>query len=517
MSAKNGNKSNRAKKRRKAVAEFSFPVSPFLENELKTAAKADLDLPPLRYSGTLVGASVWVDETPVGHQVGDPQENLSSSDLIYRYGCFGKGSMSRSKPGDLKSARQALRARFPNVNLVTRRHEVELEAQRQITRDHVCLYVHGDTTSSSASCSMSESTLAKYTRVIDPGLDKAEEAELASFRERERSPEIEHEDTLMVLPATGQSSIGETPVFHFAEDDDWGSAACSDPLTTWEAKSDVDTQAQADSTRMPVSADGSLVRSPASSTVDEPMTPTEEIADASSTDSDISKAQSSLDQCRNGSPRDSDLPVKQSNSSVSHGDPCTDEELLCPDEYHLPFRERLVLSLEEAFFLHFALGCLDVHQKDGCMLSTDQLWKVCCGIQATFLDRYVVYHYFRAKGWACRPGMKFGMDFLLYRTSPQFFHSEYGVVIAKDTGGENKQGSSGGEAGSDGASTCTTPDSFCIGSLTWPLSWRELIRLNRVGESVSKTIILAVVNHPAHRPGTDAECFPLLRQFSVQV
>lgn len=93
--------------------------------------------------------------------------------------------------------------------------------------------------------------------------------------------------------------------------------------------------------------------------------------------------------------------------------------------------EHLQLTLEEAFFLAYGLGVLqitdpedggntlDVHQlldlarrhsyfpplEPGAALEPDD----------PFLLNYVVYHHFRSLGWVVKPGIKFGVD---YRTSP---------------------------------------------------------------------------------------------------
>mgnify|MGYP004505278577 CR=1 FL=1 len=47
----------------------------------------------------------------------------------------------------------------------------------------------------------------------------------------------------------------------------------------------------------------------------------------------------------------------------------------------------------------------------------------------SFLLKYVVYHHFRSLGWVVRPGIKFAVDYLLYLRGPAFHHAEFGVQI----------------------------------------------------------------------------------------
>lgn len=42
-----------------------------------------------------------------------------------------------------------------------------------------------------------------------------------------------------------------------------------------------------------------------------------------------------------------------------------------------------------------------------------------------FLVNYMVYHHYRALGWVVRGGLKFCVDYLLYKRGPVFAHAEY--------------------------------------------------------------------------------------------
>lgn len=52
-------------------------------------------------------------------------------------------------------------------------------------------------------------------------------------------------------------------------------------------------------------------------------------------------------------------------------------------------------------------------------ISTDQR------LENPFIVNYAVYHHYRALGWVVKNGIKFCVDFLLYRRGPVFNHAEY--------------------------------------------------------------------------------------------
>lgn len=41
-----------------------------------------------------------------------------------------------------------------------------------------------------------------------------------------------------------------------------------------------------------------------------------------------------------------------------------------------------------------------------------------------FLINYVVYHHYRSLGWVVKGGIKFCVDYLLYKRGPVFHHAE---------------------------------------------------------------------------------------------
>ncbi|KAI5957401.1 SEN2 [Candida margitis] len=98
--------------------------------------------------------------------------------------------------------------------------------------------------------------------------------------------------------------------------------------------------------------------------------------------------------------------------------------------------EYMQLQAVEVFFLQFALNKINV---DG--MSLRQLFVECCQqydssaaikVNNKFIINYVVYHYFRSKGWCVRSGIKFGTDYLLYKRGPPFSHAEFCVSVMQD-------------------------------------------------------------------------------------
>lgn len=72
--------------------------------------------------------------------------------------------------------------------------------------------------------------------------------------------------------------------------------------------------------------------------------------------------------------------------------------------------ETLHLSLEEAFFLSYALGCLQV-ENNGRFMNIDEMWDLYARTNTNFPVRYAAYHHYRSRGWVVRSGIKFACDF----------------------------------------------------------------------------------------------------------
>ncbi|KAL6807071.1 hypothetical protein GGI42DRAFT_319968 [Trichoderma sp. SZMC 28013] len=109
-------------------------------------------------------------------------------------------------------------------------------------------------------------------------------------------------------------------------------------------------------------------------------------------------------------------------------------------------KEHLQLMPEEAFFLSFGLGVLEITDPaSGRVLSRQDLFNLFRQYSYFpprngpdepdlepddgFLVHYAVYHHFRSLGWVPRAGIKFGVDWLLYARGPVFDHAEFGLIV----------------------------------------------------------------------------------------
>lgn len=155
--------------------------------------------------------------------------------------------------------------------------------------------------------------------------------------------------------------------------------------------------------------------------------------------------------------------------------------------------EVLYLTLEEAFFLSFALGCLHVLDLTGKPLTLLQLWRVFNYSQPDFIENYVAYHYFRAKGWVVKSGLKFGGNFILYKDGPPFFHASYIVVIENITRTEDGH----------------------INNKEGHLTWDKMNTFNRMAETCNKEIIICKIQWP-EMTSSDREHPLILKKFKVK-
>lgn len=84
-------------------------------------------------------------------------------------------------------------------------------------------------------------------------------------------------------------------------------------------------------------------------------------------------------------------------------------EQVLPDPFNIP--QSLVLFLEEAFFLHHTIDCLEIRDLDDNQISTEDLWSKLCTLKEKFVESYIAYLYLKSKNWVIKSGMKFGGDF----------------------------------------------------------------------------------------------------------
>lgn len=142
-----------------------------------------------------------------------------------------------------------------------------------------------------------------------------------------------------------------------------------------------------------------------------------------------------------------------------------------------PVKEHLQLSSEEATYLALELNVLQVTSTDRSIVNTETLWSHFLEINGRFVERYAAYRYYRNKGWVPKSGLKFGVDFLLYKEGPSFYHSTYAVVVSLIENAEQSL-----------ECVASSPQSG--------LSWREVIALDRVNEAAGKVLIVCYVVKP---------------------
>lgn len=167
-------------------------------------------------------------------------------------------------------------------------------------------------------------------------------------------------------------------------------------------------------------------------------------------------------------------------------------------------QEHLQLTLEEAFFLSFGLGVLDIQitpGTDALALEPKQLRskKTLLSLFSShatfpptafssalpapdnaFLLSYVAYHHFRSLGWVVRGGTKFGTDYLLYNRGPVFSHAEFGVMIMPSYSHEYWQ----------------TEEGKVARRIKEQKDWWWLHCVNRVQSQVKKSLVLCYIEVP---------------------
>ncbi|XP_029358326.1 tRNA-splicing endonuclease subunit Sen2 [Echeneis naucrates] len=154
--------------------------------------------------------------------------------------------------------------------------------------------------------------------------------------------------------------------------------------------------------------------------------------------------------------------------------------------------EYLQLSLEEAFFLVYGLGCLSVYL-DKEPLSVIQLWRTFQTMHPNFVSSYAAYHHFRSRGWVPKggSGAKYGVDLMLYRKGPAFYHASYSVVIER-------------------------VDETFRGSALRPFTWRSLAALSRITANVSKELMMCYVIYPVDLSQSELDSPECLSRLKVQ-
>uniref|UniRef100_A0A2I3G578 tRNA-splicing endonuclease subunit Sen2 n=1 Tax=Nomascus leucogenys TaxID=61853 RepID=A0A2I3G578_NOMLE len=179
--------------------------------------------------------------------------------------------------------------------------------------------------------------------------------------------------------------------------------------------------------------------------------------------------------------------VQEAECAVSERKDAPNEELvqrkriICGGNPYRIF-EYLQLSLEEAFFLVYALECLSIcYEKEP--LTIVKLWKAFTVVQPTFRTTYMAYHYFSSKGWCPKWGSSTGQIYYYIGKALRF--------------------------------TMLVDEHF-EGSLCRPFSWMSLAAFSRVSGNVSKELMLFCFIKPSTMTDKEMESPECMKRIKVQ-
>lgn len=174
-----------------------------------------------------------------------------------------------------------------------------------------------------------------------------------------------------------------------------------------------------------------------------------------------------------------------------------------------PFTCLVRLSLEEAFFLAFALGGVVAASAAArrppalpTPLTADALWACAAASRPPpsppFPASYAAYHHCRAKGWTVRSGLRYGADFALYPGHPAASHAAVLVLaLSGPAGGRGVAGGAGGGEGGSPGGAALPPPPPC-------LQWLDVEIGNRLACQVGKRLVLAFVEGAGAGAGAPA-------------
>ena len=138
--------------------------------------------------------------------------------------------------------------------------------------------------------------------------------------------------------------------------------------------------------------------------------------------------------------------------------------------------EYLHLCPEEAFYLVQELKVLELFSEDGNdRVEPHDLWSWFVKSVPSFPFKYAAYKHFRTGNWVPKSGLKFGVDFLLYKTSPLHFHSSYAVLVR-----ENKE--------------------------RQKTTWKEVVTVTRACQATGKDLLICDVAIPESVDHNKPDC-----------
>ena len=94
------------------------------------------------------------------------------------------------------------------------------------------------------------------------------------------------------------------------------------------------------------------------------------------------------------------------------------------------FDSPLILDLIESLYL-MDEGLLKIYTVDGREISREDFIKYASQEYEDFWDKYIVYRDLRKKGFIVLSGLKFGVDYAVYRKGPGIEHAPFLVDVVK--------------------------------------------------------------------------------------
>ena len=222
------------------------------------------------------------------------------------------------------------------------------------------------------------------------------------------------------------------------------------------------------------------------------------------------------------------------NGEIEKSQQPKQEEDPSPRPQEIENQEHLQLTPEEAFFLAYALGILDIYPEPPIpksahdpttatatatktdLLTSSHLLTLFTNYNpplfctyplqpdSPFFLLYTAYHHFRSLGWVVRPGLKFGVDYLLYLRGPVFSHAEFAVtVLPAYTHPFWRQTEQGREMLSR---------SGCDKDTSW--HWMHCVQ--RVQSQVRKTLVVAWVDVPPPLENGEMDVTSFMKRYKVR-
>jgi len=109
-----------------------------------------------------------------------------------------------------------------------------------------------------------------------------------------------------------------------------------------------------------------------------------------------------------------------------------------------------------------------------------EIWHTFRHCNPTFIHNYIAYHHYRSHGWVVKSGLKFGVNFILYRQGPTYFHADYAITVINITP----------------EFLLNPQQQLLLLESQRNVTWSSIQNLNRLAEQVAKSLIQCYVIYP---------------------